>query len=42
MGQLEGRKPQKIGDSKNNNRAGAQKCSIKKALQENFTKITGK
>ena len=32
MGQFEGRKPQKIGDPKNNDRAGAQKCSIKKAL----------
>ena len=30
MGKLEGRKPHKIGDSSNNDRAGAQKCSIKK------------
>ena len=42
MGQFERRKPQKIADSKNNDRAGAQKCSIKKALSENFIKITGK
>ena len=32
MGKLEGRKPPKIVDSSNNDRAGAQKCSIKKAL----------
>ena len=31
-GKLEERKPQKIGESSNNDRAGARKCSIKKVL----------
>ena len=31
-GKLEERKPQKIGDSSNNNRVGARKCSIKKMV----------
>ena len=31
-GKLEERKPQKIDDSRNNNRAGAWKCSIKKVF----------
>ena len=36
------RKPQKIGDSNNNNRVGTRKCSIKKMFEENFAKITVK
>ena len=31
-GKLEERKPQKKGDSSNNNRAGARNCSIKKVF----------
>ena len=31
-GKLEERKPQKIGDSSNNDRAGPWKCSIKKVF----------
>ena len=40
-GKLEERKPQKIGDSSNNDRAGTWKCSIKNMFQKNFVKITG-
>ena len=39
---LKKEKPQKIGNSSNNDRADARKWSIKKVLQENFLKITGK
>ena len=41
-GKLEERKPQKIGDSSNNERASARKCSIKKVFQENLVKVTRK
>ena len=36
MGKLEERKTQKIGDSNNNDRTGAWKCSIKKVFLEYF------
>ena len=32
LGKLKERKPQKIDDSSNNDRAGTKKCSIKKVL----------
>ena len=40
-GKFEKRKPQKIGNSSSNDRAGARKFSIKKVFQENVVKITG-
>ena len=41
-GKLEKRNTPKIGDSSNNDRAGAQKCSIKKSVLRKFHNITGK